>query len=223
MTSRLKDFEKDWVNKVKDGLLDGVVAYRNTEYEGSVFQGILEFEDGQVTHTKRSKVPLFDNKETNREWSEESHVIENDRDLINQLKAFNYNKELRNAFDYSLIEKYKEQKALEKDMKTSKDKIDNNAIANETVDTPSNHVDVSDSDCIFLNYNAPDTEYDSVDDFEDMLIKGALVIVGVAVVGTAIYFGKKKYDKKKRSKLEKQIAMAAKALSKSSLGNEEVE
>lgn len=62
--------------------------------------------------------------------NEETKILDNNRESINQLKDFNYNKEINKVIDFSEIDKYKERKAIEKAEKEARSmqrKADNEA------------------------------------------------------------------------------------------------
>lgn len=75
MASILKDYEKIWISKIENGELDGISVVRNSSYEDNNYQRIMTIDDGEITLTKRNKVPTFDNKEWDRDWHEETKKL----------------------------------------------------------------------------------------------------------------------------------------------------
>lgn len=194
---RLKDYEKSWIEMLIQGDLDGINAIRTSSYGGNSYFNKIDITDGIVTLYKKNKYNFFNGRENEKTIEEETRVLDNPREIVNELKKYTYNKQLNEKLyladlaQKKLAKKSTEQsfkdvhvKPLEKCVKDGQDNLKENELLTKYQPDPYVREENNSSDL----------------DMEAVLFKTAIVTLGVMAVGTTAWYGTKYYRKKKAEK-----------------------
>ena len=194
---RLKDYEKSWIEMLIQGDLDGINARRTSSYGGNSYFRKIDITDGIVTLYKKNQYKFFNGQENEKTIEEETKVLDNPREIVNELKNYQYNKQLDEKLSLSdLAQKKVAKKNTEQSFKNINVKSLEECVKDGQDNLKKNEL---------LRTYHPDSyvreENNSSElDMEAVLFKTAIVALGVMAVGTTAWYGTKYYRKKKAEK-----------------------